>query len=182
MKILLDTCVLYPTVMREMLLGVADAGAFDPLWSAAIEGEWAHTAEKHQRGGRAFAEGEIALLNARWPNARVRYGEALEQRLWLPDPGDIHVLAAAVAGSADVIITLNKKDFPAQVLAEEGLSRSDPDSYLRGLWAAEPDLVGAVALRVLDTARELSGEAWSMRGLLKKARLPRLAKALEGQG
>ena len=168
--------------MREMLLGVADAGAFEPLWSAAIEGEWAHTAEKRQTGGRAFAEGEIALLNARWPNARVRYGEALEQRLWLPDPGDIHVLAAAVSGSAEVIITLNKKDFPAQILAEEGLSRSDPDSYLRGLWAAEPELVRVVAERILQTARQLSGEDWSMRALLKKARLPRLAKALDDLG
>ncbi len=182
MKALLDTCVLYPTVMREMLLGVANAGAFEPLWSATIEGEWAHTAEKHQSGGRAFAEGEIALLNVRWPNARVRYGEALEQRLWLPDAGDIHVLAAAVAGSADVIITLNKKDFPAQILAEEGLSRSDPDSFLRGLWAAEPALVEAVAVQVLATARRLSAEDWTMRGLLKKARLPRLAKALDGLG
>ena len=26
MKVLLDTCVIYPTVMREMILGVAGAG------------------------------------------------------------------------------------------------------------------------------------------------------------
>ncbi|WP_439109344.1 RSP_2648 family PIN domain-containing protein [Lentibacter sp.] len=178
MKLLLDTCVLYPTVMREMLLGVADSGAFEPLWSAEIEGEWAHTAEKHQAGARVFAEGEIAMLNARWPNGRVRYGEGLKARLWLPDAGDIHVLAAAVAGSADAIITLNKKDFPAQILAEEGLSLMDPDAYLRGVFAADPERVSAVAARVLRVACELSGEAWTMRTLFKKARLPRLAKAL----
>ena len=178
MKLLLDTCVLYPTVMREMLLGVADAGAFEPLWSAEIEGEWAHTAEKHEAGARAFAEGETAMLNARWPNARVRYGEGLKARLWLPDPNDIHVLAAAVSGSADAIITLNKKDFPAQILAEEGLSLMDPDAYLRGLWAAQPELVSSVAERILAQASALSGRTWEMRGLLKKARLPRLAKAL----
>ena len=178
MKLLLDTCVLYPTVMREMLLGVAVAGAFEPFWSAEIEGEWAHTAEKHEQGARAFAEGEIALLNARWPNARVRYGEGLKARLWLPDANDIHVLAAAIAGSADAIITLNKKDFPAQILAEEGLSLLDPDAYLRGLWTAQPELVSGVASRVLAKAQELSEQDWDMRGLLKKARLPRLAKAL----
>ena len=178
MKLLLDTCVLYPTVMREMLLGAADAGAFEPLWSAEIEGEWAHTAEKHAAGGRVFAEGEIALLHARWPNARVRYGEGLKARLWLPDAGDIHVLAAAVAGSADAIITLNKKDFPAQILAEEGLSLMDPDAYLRGVFASDPALVTPVAERVLAKARELSGQDWTMRSLFKKARLPRLAKAL----
>ena len=36
MKIVLDTCVIYPTVMREMLLGVARLGHFTPLWSARI--------------------------------------------------------------------------------------------------------------------------------------------------
>jgi predicted nucleic acid-binding protein len=178
-KLLLDTCVLYPTVMREMLLGVADAGAFEPIWSAEIEGEWAHTAEKHEAGARVFAEGEIAMLNARWPNAQIRYGEGLKTRLWLPDQNDIHVLATAIAGSADAIITLNKKDFPAQILAEEGLSLMDPDAYLRGLWAAQPELVASVAKRVLAKACELSGQDWTMRGLLKKARLPRLAKALD---
>ncbi|MEN8935202.1 MAG: PIN domain-containing protein, partial [Planktotalea arctica] len=40
MKLLLDTCVLYPTVMREMLIGAARAGAFEPLWSARILEEW----------------------------------------------------------------------------------------------------------------------------------------------
>ena len=168
--------------MREMLLGVADAGGFEPLWSEAIEGEWTHTAEKHGAGGGAFAQGELALLNARWPKAKQRYGSALEQRLWLPDPGDIHVLAAAISGSADVIITLNKKDFPVQILAEEGLSLTDPDAFLRGIWAAEPDLVEPTATKVLAKARSFQNAEWTMRGLLKKARLPRLAKALETLG
>jgi hypothetical protein len=35
-----------------------------------------------------------------------------------------------------------------------------------------------VAAQVLATARHLSAREWEMRPLLKKARLPRLAKAL----
>lgn len=178
MKILLDTCVLYPTVMREVLMKLAEAGKFEPLWSEAIEGEWGHTAEKHEPGARAFAEGEIALLNTRWPKAWVQPGEGLRQRLWLPDPGDIHVLAAAVAGSADAIMTLNKKDFPVQILAEEGLSLLDPDAFARGIWAGDPELVERLVGEVVEKARALSGEDWTARALLKKARLPRLAKAL----
>ena len=46
MKALLDTNVLYPTVMREVLLGVAATGAFTPLWSARILEEWARAARK----------------------------------------------------------------------------------------------------------------------------------------
>jgi hypothetical protein len=98
--------------------------------------------------------------------------------LWLPDPADTHVLAAAIAGYADTIITLNAKDFPRQILAEEGLSRSDPDAFLQGIWQAQPEMMADVANNVLSEARRLSSEDWQLRALLKKARLPRLAKAL----
>lgn len=181
MKALLDTCVIYPTVMREMLLGVAATGAFEPLWSARILEEWRRAAVKLGPAGVAQAEGEAAMLKVRFPKAEVSYSPSLEDRLWLPDAADVHVLAAAVAGSADVIVTVNAKDFPRNVLAEEGLSRADPDHFLLGFWQAEAEPVEAVARDVLAEARRLSGEDWDIRSLLKKARLPRMAKALVGR-
>ena len=179
MKVLIDTCVLYPTVMREMLLGAAEAGVFQPLWSARIIAEWQHAAGKLGPAGAAQAAAEAAVLGARWPGAEVRPAPGLEDRLWLPDPADIPVLAAAVSGSADLILTLNAKDFPRHILAEEGVGRADPDGFLLGVHAAQPSLMPGVASRVRAEAERLSGAAWPQRTLLKKARLPRLAKALE---
>jgi predicted nucleic acid-binding protein len=178
MKVLLDTCVIYPTVMREMILGVAAGGAFEPLWSERILGEWLRAVVKLGPGAEAQAAGEAAMMTARWPRACVTYPPSLEARLWLPDPADRHVLAAAIAGSADGILTLNARDFPRQTLAEEGVWRADPDGFLHGIWQAQPGLVAAVAETVLDKARALSERDWDMRPLLKKAKLPRLAKAL----
>jgi predicted nucleic acid-binding protein len=178
MKMLLDTCVLYPTVMREMLLGVAGQGAFTPLWSERILEEWARAARKIGPQGEPQARAEIALLRAHWPNAVVAWPPSLENRLWLPDPADTHVLAAAIAGHADAIVTLNAGDFPRNILAEEGLSRVDPDGFLHGIWQAQPDLVMHVGAAVLAEARLLSGDDWDMRRLMKKASLPRLGKAL----
>lgn len=178
MKAVLDTCVIYPTVMRQMLLGVAARGAFTPLWSARIIEEWQRAAAKLGPEGVAQAAAEAALLARDWPAAEVTWPPALERRLWLPDPADIHVLAAAVAGSADLILTLNVSDFPRNLLAEEGLARADPDSFLLGFWKAEPTRVEEAAAQVLADANRLSGETWEMRALLKKARLPRLGKAL----
>ncbi|WP_324754689.1 RSP_2648 family PIN domain-containing protein [Roseovarius sp. Pro17] len=178
MKALLDTCVIYPTVMRQMLLGAARAGAFTPLWSARIIEEWQRAAVKLGPEGVAQAGAEAALLAVGWPGAEVTWPPSLEARLWLPDPADTHVLAAAIAGSADVIVTLNAKDFPRQILAEEGLSRSDPDALLHGIWQAQPDMIAQVGANILAEAQRLSGADWTMRALLKKARLPRLAKAL----
>jgi len=180
MKLTLDACVLYPTVMREVLLGAAKAGFFTPLWSARILEEWRRAAARVGPEGAAQAEGEIALLRAGWPRAEVTPGAGLEARLWLPDPADVHVLAAAIAGSAEGIVTLNAKDFPRNVLAEEGLMRADPDGLLHGFWQAAPERMAAVGEAVLAEAQRLSGTPWEMRGLMKKARLPRLGKALAG--
>lgn len=179
MKVLLDACVLYPTVMREVLLGAAGQGLYRPLWSARILEEWARATRKLGADAEAQARGEIALLGADWPGAAVTWPPSLEDRLWLPDTNDTHVLAAAIAGSADTIVTVNAKDFPRGVLAEEGLSRADPDAFLLGLFKADPGAMRTACAAVLDKARALSADPWEMRPLLKKARLPRLAKALD---
>jgi len=58
------------------------------------------------------------------------------------------------------------------------LQRFDPDSFLHGLWVDDPDGLATVGATVLAEANRLSGGRWQMRGLMKKARLPRLGKAL----
>jgi predicted nucleic acid-binding protein len=164
--------------MRVMLLGAAKLGHYTPLWSARILEEWRRASVKLGPEGPAQAEAEIALLRADWPEAELPPAPGLEARLWLPDPADIHVLAIAVAGSADTIITLNAKDFPRRDLAEQGLERIDPDGFLYQLWLRDPEGVEAVGAQVLADANRLSGGIWQMRALMKKARLPRLGKAL----
>ncbi|AUQ70786.1 RSP_2648 family PIN domain-containing protein [Phaeobacter inhibens] len=178
MKLLLDACVLYPTVMREMLLGTARIGHFTPLWSPRILEEWARAARKIGPTGEAQARGEIALITAAWPRAAITPTPAVEARLWLPDLADIHVLAAAIVGHADAVVTVNNKDFPRDTLAEEGLERIGPDQLLYDLWLKDPNGLSEVATSVLAEANRLSGGGWELRPLLKKARLPRLAKAL----
>ncbi len=176
-RALLDTCVLYPTVLREMLLGVADAELFAPLWSPRILEEWRHVAAR--RGDEAVAGAEIALLEARWPDAAVTARAADEDRLWLPDPGDVHVLGAAIAGGAEVLVTLNVADFPRAALAAHDIALRHPDHFLLERLAQDPDAVAAVAERVRAKAEELSGTPQPMRPLMKRARLPRFARALE---
>ncbi len=180
MKVTIDACVLYPTVMREMVLGAARAGLFTPLWSPRILEEWARAAARLGSEQEVFARGEIALLTAQWPKASVPPREGEMRRLYLPDENDIHVLAAAVAAGADVLLTLNRSDFPGHVLAEEGIQRESPDLFLRDFIDSHPQEMLVLGLRVLNEARRLSGDgSWTLRSLMKKARLPRLGKALE---
>ncbi len=178
MKALLDACVLYPTVLREILIGVAHTGLFTPQWSDRILEEWARATRKIGPDAEVQARGEVMLLKATYPKACIAPQPGLEVRLHLPDDNDIHVLAAAIAGSADAIITFNARDFPRHVLAAEGVTRRDPDGFLWEMWSHHPDAVGAVILKVHATAQRLSGQPQPMRAFLKRAGLPRLAKAL----
>ena len=122
MRVALDACVLFPTVMREMLLGAAAAGGFAPVWSARILEEWARATRRLPEGAEAVARAEIALLRAAWPEAEVAVDADLVERLSLPDPDDRHVLAAAIAGGAEVLLTLNRADFPTRTLARHGIA------------------------------------------------------------
>lgn len=175
-RVLIDACVLYPTVLREIVLGVAGEGLFTPLWSARILEEWARAARR--RADEAAARAEIALLRNAWPDAEVGVNPETEARLRLPDPHDIHVLAAAIDGRADELLTLNLQDFPTRILSTEGIVRRDPDGFLLEALDAAPGAVRRVVATVHGTARRLSGEDLPLRPLLKRARLPRLGKAL----
>ena len=177
-RVLIDACVLYPTVLRDIVLGVAARGHFTPLWSPRILEEWARAAAR--RSDEGIARGEIAALRASWPGAEVTPDPATEARLSLPDPADTHVLAAAIDGGAQELLTLNLKDFPTRVLSAEGILRRDPDGFLLEALSSDPDAVQAVVEAVHATACRLSGEDLVLRALLKRARLPRLGKALAG--
>jgi len=181
MRLLLDACVLYPTVMREVLLGAAKAGFYEARWSERILEEWARAARKLGPEGEAQARFEVGQVERGFPDASVRYQEEALVKLWLPDPDDVHVLAAAIAGHCDGIVTMNAKDFPRNILSDEGLFRSDPDGLLCRFHDENPEAMTEVGNAVLSEARRLSGEEWTIRGLMKKARLPRIGKALAGQ-
>ena len=179
MKIVLDACVLYPTVLRQIVLGAAQAGLFTPLWSDRILEEWARATRKLGAGAEAQARGEVALIRAAFPKAAIPARGDIEARLMLPDPNDTHVLATAIAGHADAILTFNASDFPRHVLADEGILRRDPDGFLWELWSHKPDVMAQVVAVVHAEAERLSGQPQPLRPLLKRAQLPRLAKALD---
>lgn len=179
MRVLLDANVLFPTVMRQVLLAVAARGRFTPFWSPRILEEWARAAARLGPEGEGLARGDIASLRAAWPKAEVAPRHRDMTRLHLPDENDIHVLAAAIAAGADILLTMNARDFPGQTLTEEGMTRRDPDGFLWQLWSESPGSVADAVEEVRIEAERLSGESWPVRRLLKKARLPRLGKALD---
>lgn len=182
MRAVLDACVLYPTILREILIGCARERLYEPLWSDRILEEWTRATHKLGPEAPVIAKGEAALIRAAFPRATIKAQTGLEARLLLPDANDVHVLACAIAGHADAIITVNASDFPQHVLREEGITRRDPDGFLWELYSHHSAEVSGVVRRVHATACQLSGEDIPLKSLMKKARLNRLAKAVLAEG
>jgi predicted nucleic acid-binding protein len=177
-KLVLDACVLYPPVLREILVGVAAADLFTPIWSDRILEEWARAARKLGAGAEVDARAAATMLGLRFPKSLCNATNGLETRLHLPDENDIHILATAIVSGADSILTYNARDFPRHVLAAEGVDRRDPDGFLWELWSHHPDEVGQVLEAVRAKAEAMSGNPQTLRQVLRRLRLDRLAKAV----
>jgi len=180
MRAVLDACVLYPTVLREVMLGLAGRGLYTPIWSPRLIEEWARAAARLGAGQEVVARGEAVAAALRFPEASAAFPPGAELALDLPDADDRHVLAAAIAADADAIVTLNLRDFPSWALAPKGIRAVHPDEFLQELWREHPAAVAAVVEAVRAEAERLSGEPQPLRALMKRARLPRLGKALAG--
>ncbi len=77
--------------------------------------------------------------------------EHLIECLDLPDKGDRHVLAAAIIGRADAIITFNLKDFPASALQPYGIEAIHPDDFI----CAQFELNTPLVCRCVKRQREM---------------------------
>ena len=176
MRVLVDACVLYSTVPRALVLGAAQAGLIVPVWSARIIEEWRRAVARDGPQAAAQVATEIAMARIACPDAEIPVPPDLADTLSLPDPDDRHVLAAAIAGRVDVLLTRNMRDFPPRTLARHGICPRAPDTLLLELWVDRPDTVAAIAGPVVAALAQAAGMA--PRDVFKRAGLPRLGKAL----
>ena len=119
----LDACVLVPIAQADTLLYMADAGLYRPLWSTRILEETIRALETiHPDMKEAgAARRRAAVMNEAFDDACVEGWEELLGAISLPDENDRHVVAAAIQGRADLIVTANLKDFPTEVLGRFNL-------------------------------------------------------------
>ena len=130
----LDASVLYPAPLRDLLLELAVSDTYRAKWSNAVHEEWIRALLQDRPDIEAARlERTRALMDAHVRDALVSDFEDLVSTIQLPDPDDRHVVAAAMRGEADIILTANLKDFPASALAPRGLVAEHPDVFLTRL-------------------------------------------------
>lgn len=143
---LYDACVLYPEMLRSFLMYLAISGRYRARWTADIRREWREAVLRGRPDLDPAAIDRTAMLMEGVVDDALIHGyEDLVPGLALPDPDDRHVLAAAVRGGADVIVTVNLRDFPATVLQPFGIEAQHPDEFVEYLFDLDSSAVLAAA-------------------------------------
>ena len=176
-RVLIDACVLFPPLVRSIIIELAGVRLFQPLWSQRILNEWRlAVVSKHGIGVEIEVIAAQAVLSDQFPTACVEAADVLEDQFVLPDPADAHVLAAAIAGEADALLTFNLKDFPQRIASRFDVEIVHPDGFLWKMLSGQPEAVAEATHRAFEQAEI---PLVSQRNVLKRARLSRFAKALE---
>ena len=145
---LYDACVLFPPSLRDFLVWLSISGACRARWSGTIHDEWIRNVLVHRPTVlKASLERCRKLMDESVPDSLVVGYEVLVSSLALPDPDDRHVLAAAIHGGADCIVTFNLKDFPKSSLSPYRIEAVHPDDFVSQLFEASPVLVCLAARR-----------------------------------
>lgn len=149
---LFDACVFYPAQLRDLVLRVALSDAFKARWTDRIHDEWVSNLllDRPDIPAERLARTR-ELMNQAVPDCLVTEYESFIDQLTLPDPDDRHVLAAAIRCQAGVIVTMNLRDFPDEVVSHYGISVQHPDEFLAHLFDLKPAVV-CTAIREMRAA------------------------------
>ena len=128
----LDTNVIYPIEIRDLLFWFAHDDLYIPKWSKHIFDEWVDVMNRKHVNAEEIRK-RINMVSMAFPEAMVENYEFLISRLKLPDPKDCHVLAAAIQSNSNIIVTNNLKDFPEKYISNFGIVVKSADNFLSEL-------------------------------------------------
>lgn len=135
----LDTNVIYPIAIRDLLFWFAHYDLYTPKWSENIFAEW-KTVLLRKGISEEEAYKRTQKANLAFPDALVQNYSGLVEQFNLPDVDDRHVLAAAIKANANVIVTNNLKDFPEEYLDSFGLKAKSADDFLTDIIDLNQDI------------------------------------------
>ena len=152
---ILDACVLYPAPLRDLLMQLSVTDLFQARWTEDIHAEWiGNLLENRPDLRQSKLEHTRDLMNQNVRDCLVTDYHDLIPSLTLPDPEDRHVLAAAIAARADIIVTFNLKDFPASALTSYKIEAQHPDEFIMRLLDLSPETVFLAVQRQRQSLRQ----------------------------
>jgi predicted nucleic acid-binding protein len=137
---IVDANVLYSAVLRDLFIWLAINKTYQAHWTDQIQQEWMRNLLANRTDIQQNAlERTQMLMNRALPSALLEHVQELD--LQLPDPKDVHVLAAAIKSSATHIVTNNLRHFPTASLKPHGIIALSPNDFVMHLTQINPLLV-----------------------------------------
>lgn len=152
-SVVLDACVLANFGVCDLFLRLAESPRlYVPRWTARIldEAQRAQQLRFKPPWPKESSDRWRNALETHFPEAVVTGFEPLEASV-ANDPGDRHVLAAAVRARAEMIVTFNLRHFPSEAVEPWGIRAAHPADYLITLYEIDP---GIVVRRITDIAQK----------------------------
>jgi len=185
-RVVVDACVWHAAFLRDLIVHAAVTGAVFPVWTPTIEAEWTRSVIRRRP--------EITMTRIQLVADRMRAAMPggciappsvppipLQLRARFPDPCDLHVVGAAIAGAAPFICTFDRRGFPAGALRTLGIEAITPDRLLQKLLARDrPQLIEALH-RHRASLRSPPADARTYGEMLQRNALAETARAVENE-
>jgi excisionase family DNA binding protein len=149
-RVFIDTNVLFPFSVMDLMLALTEDGIHDVMWSDNLLDEWERVIVRERHRSPDAAAAITATIRQFFADTRipVESYRGLIHEVDGPDHDDNAHMAAAVAGRVELLVTWNGKDFDCGFTRKHRIRIVDPDEYLCGLCEEFPDEVLATITRL----------------------------------
>ena len=167
-----DSCALFGGTLNDTLLRLGELGAYRLMWSEDILQELERNLA--ERVSEPAAARRVGGMRAAFPDAAVvDYSDLVDSMNC--HPKDRHVLAAAVRGRAEVLVTFNLKDFPPAAIRGHAITVLHPDDFLLDQLDLHPALVRTALSSQVADAQRPPLTVPRLLGILSRSGVPRFA-------
>jgi predicted nucleic acid-binding protein len=135
--VVLDACVIYPSLLRDTLFRVAEAGLYQLRLSHEILDEVARNYKKRKNLPNEKINWLVSEISRAFPDFADPPSDLIQAMT--NQEKDRHIVATAIIAKAQVIVTQNIKDFPQSALEPYGIEAQTPDTFLVHLYNLSPE-------------------------------------------
>lgn len=182
-RIFVDTNVLFPFSVMDLMLALAEDGVHDVMWTDRLLEEWERVIVRERHRSADAAAAISASVREFFADTRIPDNAytSLVDGIDGPDPDDRFHIAAAIAAGVSALITWDTTGFSSAQLERHGIAVLDPDVYLQRLLGEIPDEIVATVERLAASKRRPPMSVEDLATALEKAGVHCFADALSAE-
>lgn len=180
-RVFADTNVLFPFSIMDLVLGMAEDGIHEFIWSNDLLDEWERVIVENNQRSAESAASIVAAIREFFDDGEIPTASYAAEVDFMPsaDPDDRKHIAAAKVGRATVLLTRNLKHFPAEPLLEMSIRVLDADGYLCEQLDGSPEQMLWTVTRIAGEKRRPSMSIIELLAALGNAGVPAFAERFQ---